>query len=293
MKIGLVYPQIEFGCDPRAIQDYAQSAEGLGFSHILAYDHVLGANPDRPGGWQGPYTFQDAFIEPMVLFTYMAAFTQKIEFTSGVIILPQRQTALFAKQAASLDVLCNGRLRLGLGIGWNEVEYNALNENFHNRGRRIEEQVEVLRRLWTQPLVRFEGRWHHIPDAGINPLPIQRPIPLWFGGSAEAVLRRAATLGDGWMPNYRRTADAAPALDLIARSLQDVGRNRSDFGIEARLAYGDGNPNTWLAILHEWQAVGATHFSFNTMGSGFDTPEKHLAAVETFAKVIGLASISE
>jgi probable F420-dependent oxidoreductase len=174
MKIGLVYPQIEFGSDPAAIRDYAQTAEGLGFSHVLAYDHVLGANPERPGGWNGPYTYQNTFIEPLVMFTYMAAFTRRIEFTTGIIILPQRQTALFAKQAATLDVLCGGRLRIGVGLGWNEVEYAALNENFHNRGRRIEEQVEVLRLLWTQPLVNFEGRWHHIQDAGLNPLPLQR-----------------------------------------------------------------------------------------------------------------------
>ena len=288
MKIGLVYPQIEFGSDPAAMRDYAQTAEGLGFSHILAYDHVLGANPERPGGWKGPYTYQNPFMEPLLLFTYMAALTQKIEFTTGVIILPQRQTALFAKQAATLDVLCNGRLRIGIGLGWNEVEYTALNENFHNRGKRIEEQVAVLRQLWTKPLVNFEGRWHHIQDAGLNPLPVQRPIPLWFGGSAEAVLQRTAAIGDGWMPNYRRVADAQLALDLIAGGLEAAGRRRSEFGIEARLSYGDGSPDTWLAILREWEAAGATHFSFNTMGSGFETPAKHLAAVRQFAKVLDL-----
>jgi probable F420-dependent oxidoreductase len=287
MKIGLVYPQIEFGSDPAAIRDYAQTAEGLGFSHVLAYDHVLGANPERPGGWNGPYTYQNTFIEPLVMFTYMAAFTRRIEFTTGIIILPQRQTALFAKQAATLDVLCGGRLRIGVGLGWNEVEYAALNENFHNRGRRIEEQVEVLRLLWTQPLVNFEGRWHHIQDAGLNPLPLQRPIPLWFGGHAEAGLRRAAAAGNGWMPNYRRVAEAHPALDLIDRVLAETGRSRADFGIEARLSYGDGNPDTWLAILQEWQAAGATHFSFNTMGSGFDTPAKHMAAIQQFAQAAG------
>lgn len=288
MKIGLVFPQIEFPSDPAAIRAYAQTAEQLGFTHILAYDHVLGANPDRPGGWQGPYTYQNPFQEPLTLFSYMAALTQRIEFTSGVIILPQRQTALFAKQAACLDVLSGGRLRVGLGLGWNQVEYAALNENFHNRGRRFEEQVQVLRLLWTQPLVNFRGCWHTILDAGLNPLPVQRPIPLWFGGHAEAVLRRVARLGDGWMPNYRSVLDARPALDQIGRFLDEAGRSWADLGLEPRLPYGDGSPDAWLKTIQEWQQAGATHLSFNTMGCGFDTPEKHLKAVRAFAAALGL-----
>ncbi len=223
LKIGLVYPQTEYGNDPLAIRDYAQTAEGLGFTHILAYDHILGANPERPGGWQGPYTYRHPFHEPLALFSYMAALTQTIEFTTGIIILPQRQTAVFAKQAATLDVLSGGRLRLGIGLGWNAVEYTALNEDFHTRGKRIEEQVEVLRLLWTQPLVSFKGRWHDIPDAGLNPLPLQRPIPLWFGGNADAVLQRTARLGDGWMPMYRSAAEARPGAGE-ARPLPGRGR---------------------------------------------------------------------
>ncbi|MBN2551100.1 MAG: LLM class F420-dependent oxidoreductase [Anaerolineales bacterium] len=288
MKIGLVFPQIEFPPDPLAIRDYAQTAEGLSFTHILAYDHVLGANPDRPGGWQGPYTYQDPFQEPLTLFSYLAALTQRIEFATGVIILPQRQTALFAKQAACLDVLSGGRLRVGLGLGWNQVEYAALNEDFHNRGRRFEEQVQALRLLWTQPLVNFRGRWHTIQDAGLNPMPIQRPIPLWFGGHAEAVLRRVARLGDGWMPNYRSALDARPALDQIGRFLDEAGRSWADLGLEPRLPHGDGNPASWLKTIQEWQGAGATHLSFNTMGCGFDTPEKHLQAVRAFAAALGL-----
>jgi probable F420-dependent oxidoreductase len=288
LKIGLVYPQTEYGHDPIAIRDYAQTAEGLGFNHILAYDHILGANPVRPGGWQGPYTYQHPFLEPLTLFTYMAAFTQKLEFATGVIILPQRQTAVFAKQAATLDVLCGGRLRLGIGLGWNAVEYTALNEDFHTRGKRIEEQVEVLRRLWTQPLVTFKGRWHEIPDAGVNPLPVQRPIPLWFGGTAEAVLQRTARLGDGWMPMYRTPNDALPALEKLARYRQEAGRASLPFGIEPRFSYADGDANVWLSLIQGWQAAGATHISFNTMGHGFDTPAKHLAAVRLLANAAGL-----
>lgn len=172
MKIGVVYPQTEFGSDPAAIRDYAQTVEALGYTHVLAYDHVLGANPNRPGGWQGPYTFETPFQEPFVLFAYMAAVTTALEFATGIIILPQRQTALVAKQSATLDVLSGGRLRLGIGLGWNEVEYMALNQDFHTRGRRMDEQIEVLLKLWTEPLVDFHGRYHTIPDAGINPLPV-------------------------------------------------------------------------------------------------------------------------
>ena len=288
MKIGLVYPQTEFSSDPAAIRDYALTAEGLGFSHILTYDHVLGANPERPGGWSGPYTYRHTFMSPLLLYSYMAAVTTKLEFVTGIVILPQRQTALFAKQAATLDVLCGGRLRLGIGIGWNQVEYRALNEEFTNRGRRVEEQVELLKLLWTQPLVDFKGRWHTIPDAGINPLPVQRPIPIWFGGHAEPVLRRVASLGDGWMPNYRKPAEAVPSLEAIERYLEEEGRSRDQIGVEPRLHFGDGDPNVWISTLKDWEQVGATHASLNTMGYGFDTPEKHIAAIRLFAKATGL-----
>jgi probable F420-dependent oxidoreductase len=289
MKFGAVYPQTEYGSDATAIRDYAQTVEGLGFNHILAYDHVLGANPDRPGGWQGPYTYESSFQEPLVLFAFMAGVTSKVEFTTGIIILPQRQTALFAKQAATLDILSGGRLRVGLGLGWNQVEYIALNQDFHTRGRRIEEQVTLLRKLWTQPLVNFSGRWHTMPDAGINPLPVQRPIPIWFGGHAEPVLKRAARLGDGWMPNYRRAADAQKALDILDQFLEEAGRRRSNLGIEARISFGNGNPDIWLERIEEWQNAGATHISINTMGSSLLKSDDHLAALQKFAKQVGIS----
>lgn len=289
MRIGLVFPQTELPSDPIVIRDYAQAAEGLGFTHLLAYDHVLGANPERPGGWQGPYTYRDPFQEPLTLFSFLAGVTQHLEFATGVIILPQRQTALFAKQAATLDMLSGGRLRLGVGLGWNPVEYVALNENFHNRGKRLEEQVEVLRLLWTQPLVNYSGRWHQIQDAGLNPLPVQRPIPLWFGGYAEAVLKRAARLADGWMPGFRHPSEAGPTLERLEGYLQEAGRSRAEFGLEPRLSYGDGRPETWQAIVEGWRLLGATHLSFNTMRAGFDTPQKHLQAAQAFARAVGLS----
>ena len=290
MKIGMVFPQTEIGNDPVIIRDYAQTTEGLGCSHVLVYDHVLGANPQRPGGWSGPYTYLTPFHEVFVLLGYLAAVTRQLGLATGVIILPQRQTALVAKQAASLDVLSGGRLRLGVGLGWNEVEYTALNENFHNRGKRMDEQVALMRRLWTDPLVDFQGKWHTIPDAGLNPLPIQRPIPIWFGGNAEAALRRLARLGDGWIALHRRAAEARPALAMLERFLEEAGRSRSQVGLEVRISYETGDPKAWETALREWQAEGATHISFNSMGSGFTTPQEHIQAIRKFAQVAGLTN---
>ena len=286
MNIGVVFPQTEFGNDPAAIKDYAQAAESLGYDHILAYDHVLGANPIRKGGWQGPYTYQDPFHEPFVLFGFMAGVTKEIEFVTGILILPQRETALVAKQAACLAVLSNGRLRLGMGIGWNKVEYEALNQDFHTRGKRIEEQVTLLRKLWSEPLVSFDGRWHRINDAGINPLPLQRPIPIWFGGHADAVLRRIARMGDGWLPNYRTVEDAAPSLELIDTYLAEAGRLRKDIGVEARLHIRLGNLETRLKQMAAWEKAGATHISLNTMGAGLRSPGEHIAAIREFAAAV-------
>jgi len=287
MKIGFVYPQTEFGNDPIAIRDLAQGAEELGFSHVLAYDHVVGVNPDRPG-WDGPYDFQTPFQSPFLLFSYMAGATTQLEFVTGILILPQRQTALVAKQAATLDVLSNGRLRMGVGVGWNKPEFTALGENFHDRGRRIEEQVQVLRELWTNPLVKYSGQWHTIPEAGINPLPVQQPIPIWFGGHSDAVLKRSAQLGDGWLPNYRSAEDARLSLAKIHGYLEQAGRDRSKFGVEARIRYADGNPSQWEQLLKDWRAAGATHISFNTMGAGLDSAEEHFEALRLMASSLNI-----
>lgn len=283
MRIGVVFPQTEFPADPTAVRAYGQAVEALGYSHILAYDHVLGANPERPGGWHGPYTYRDPFFSPFLLFSYLAGATENLEFVSGVFILPQRETALFAKQAATLDVLCQGRLRLGIGTGWNSVEYEALNQDFHMRGKRQEEQVTLLRKLWSEPLVKFQGRWDTIPDAGINPLPIQRPIPIWFGGHVDAVLRRIAKMGDGWMPGYRTAAAAAPALAQLDEQLAQYGRSRTDIGLEPRLQWREGSLPELVQQREEWRAAGATHLSINTMGSGFSSVQEHIDALRQFA----------
>lgn len=289
MQFGVVYPQTELPSDPVVIRDYAQTAEALNFSHILTYDHVLGANPDRPGGWSGPYTYRDSFQEPFTLYSYMAALTQRIQFVTGILILPQRQTALVAKQAAQVDVLSNGRFRLGIGNGWNKVEYVALNEEFHNRGRRIEEQVDVLRCLWTQERVSYHGRWHTIEDAGLKPLPVQRPIPIWFGGHADAVLQRTARLGDGWFPNYRTADLAREALDKLTQYAEENGRAPGAIGVEARIHAFQGGSETLLALVDGWRVAGATHVSFNTMGAGYTTPQQHLDALRAFATATGIA----
>ena len=288
MRIGVVFPQTEFGHDPIAVRDFAQTAEAVGYSHIVAYDHILGANPDRPGGWAGPYTYQSAFLEPFVLFSHMAAVTRRIEFAPGILILPQRQTALVAKQAATLDVLSGGRLRLGVGLGWNAVEYQSLGQDFHTRGRRLEEQVALLRSLWTQPLVTFEGRWDAIADAGLNPLPVQRPIPIWFGASADAALQRAARLADGWMmTGFKHPADARPSLAKLDAFLADAGRARSAFGVEARMAYGAGERSALEHELRDWEDLGVTHLALNLMGAGMQGPQPHLRALQAFAAILG------
>lgn len=290
MQIGVVYPQNEFPCDPVLIREFAQTAEDLGYTHILAYDHVLGADPEGYAPWRGPYTYQDPFMEPFSLFSYIAAATKRLGLVTGIVILPQRETALVAKQAATLDVLSNGRLRLGIGIGWNRVEYEALNKDFNNRGKRIEEQVTVLRQLWREPVVTFRGKWHSIVSAGLNPLPIQKTIPIWFGGHADAVLKRVAHLGDGWLPNYRTAAEAKPSLDKIARYLDDADRNWSDIGLEPRLYFDEGDINRWLKEISAWREAGATHLTFTSLRSGFREPQEHLNAIKQFAEVAGLSA---
>jgi probable F420-dependent oxidoreductase len=283
MRIGVIYPHFEYGSDPAAIRDFAQAAEDLGYDHIGADDHVIGPNPDRPGGWMGWVTYHTPFFEPFVLFSFMAAVTRRIEFATCVLLLPQRQTTLVAKQAAGLDLLSGGRLRLGIGLGWNEIEYISLGEEFHNRGRRIEEQIALLRRLWTEAHVDFHGSWHTIPDAGINPLPLQRPIPIWFGGQSEPVLRRAARVADGWMPLYATPEQARPGLELLDRCLKEAGRSRADFGLEARLGFGDG-PEVWERRFSAWKGVGATHISLVTTDCGLKTADAHINALRSFAQ---------
>ena len=217
MQLGAIFPQTEIGADPAGVRDFAQAAEDLGYEHLLVFDHVLGADASKRESWERPYSSVDMFHEPFVLFGYLGAITQKLEFVTGVLILGQRQTALVAKQAAEVDVLTGGRLRLGIGVGWNDVEYEGLNEDFTNRGRRSAEQIEVMRLLWTQEVVDYHGRYHNITHAGINPRPA-KSIPVWFGGGAPQVVRRIGRMGDGWFPQSGLTARAPNASPKCARS---------------------------------------------------------------------------
>jgi probable F420-dependent oxidoreductase len=288
MRIGVVFPQTEIGDDPIAIRDYAQAAEQLGYQHLLIYDHVLGASTANRPDWRGAYTSDTLFHEPFVLFGYLAGLTKRIELVTGVIILPQRQTALVAKQAAEVDVLSGGRLRLGVGIGWNEVEYQALGEDFHNRGARMEEQIAMLRALWTQPVVTFHGRWHQIEAAGIKPLPIQRPIPIWIGATADSAIERAGRISDGWFPQRRPDDQARAMLDRLRQAAVAAGRAADALGVEARLSISQVPEAEWTRYVEDWRGLGATHLCVNTMGAGLRSPQDHIHALRRVKDALGV-----
>src|SRR5437667_4819445 len=270
MQIGVTFPQTEIGADPAVIRDYAQAAQGMGYRHLVAFDHVLGADTTHRPGWRG-YTHRQMFHEPFVLFGYLAALTH-LEFVPAVIILPQRQTALVAKQAAEVDVLTAGKLRLGIGVGWNPVEYEALGMNFQARGHVVEEQIEVMRLLWSQEVVSYNGQYHTVTEAGLNPLPIRRSIPIWLGGSADVLLRRVARIGDGWFPQGQPDDHMRRLLERLISYITEAGRDPGAVGIEARVNPSEGNLDEWVRQTEGWPALGATHISLNTMGAGFNSP---------------------
>lgn len=290
MKIGAVFPHQEIGNDPVVIKDWAQTVEGLGYSHILAYDHVLSATHDNrnPPLW-GPYTEHDPFHELFVLFGFFAACTTRVELASGILILPQRQTSLVAKQAVEIDILSGGRLRLGVGTGWNYVEYDGLNENFKNRGQRQEEQVALLREFWSSPLVDFSGSHHRIDRAGLNPLP-GREIPIWFGGFVPAAFDRAARVGDGFIFGAGHQDNLA-AHELLQSSLSEHGRDASQFGIEALLNYQSGE-DAWRQEITDWQERGGDYVAMRAQrlrgqGDGLETPQDHIDALKTYWDKVG------
>jgi len=282
MRVGVTLPQTEMSSDPIAIRDYVQAVEQLGYDHIKSLDHVLGANAVSRPGWQGPYDHTDLIHEPFVLFGYLAAITQGIELVTGVVILPQRQTVLVAKQVAEIDVLSGGRMRLGIGIGWNDVEFEALGENFNDRGRRSEEQLEVLRALWTQELVTYDGKWHKITDAGINPLPIQRPIPIWIGGGAEPVLRRIARIADGWFPQLQPDDNGRAVISRLRGYASEAGRDPGEIGIDGTIAVLGRSEEEWMQDALAWRDIGVTHLSVATRGSGLAFPDGHLDLIRRF-----------
>jgi probable F420-dependent oxidoreductase len=272
VKIGVVFPQTEIGADPDVIAKFATTAESLGYDHLVAYDHVLGANTASRPDWQGPYTTESMFQEPLVLFSYLAGLTSTIELVSAVIILPQRQTALVAKQAACVDVLSKGRLRLGVGTGWNDVEYEALGANFHDRGLRSEEQIDLLRQLWRDDAISFTGKYHKITDAGLNPLPINKNIPIWLGGMASQVIDRVGRLADGWFPFVNKNLSAQ--IGQMRASAVNAGRDPDSIGVECIIP-----ADTDAERVKGLQDMGVTHVALVTMNQKLADPAAHLDAI--------------
>ncbi len=291
MRIGITFPSYEIGTDPGAVRAFAHAASALEYRHIVAYEHVAGAGHSRDetadGTVHGDYAYsRHPWHEPMVLFGYLAALTD-LELVTAVLIAPQRQTVLLAKQAAELDLLTQGKLRLGIGTGWNAVEYEGLGVPYQGRGKRFDEQIAVLRRLWSEPFTSFEGEYHRFGELGLNPLPASRSIPLWFGGASQVALRRAAREGDGWFPLGPPTEQMRETVRQLKDYVAEAGRDPASMGIEPRVNAQDGDVDEWLAQTHAWQALGATHISLNTLDAGFDSLDQHLQAMETYKHAVG------
>jgi probable F420-dependent oxidoreductase len=281
VEIGVVLPQTELGPSPHALRTYASTVESLGYRSLLAYDHVLGADPKVHEGWSGPYDVDTDFHEPMVLFGFLAGCTS-IELVSGIVILPQRQTALVAKQAAEVDLLTGGRFRLGVGIGWNHVEYEALGQEFTTRGRRIEAQVALLRRLWTERTVTSIDEFDTVTGAGLSPMPQQRPIPIWFGATVPKAFERAGRLGDGWFPPVQPGPKLDAALEHVRAGAMAAGRDPTSIGMQGRVDW-RGDADNLIAQVEHWRAAGATHLGVNTMGAGPGDVDGHLEVLSSIA----------
>jgi probable F420-dependent oxidoreductase len=285
VRVGAVFPQTESGTDVGAVREYLQAVERLGYVHLVAYDHVLGADRRTRPDWKGAYDASASFHEPFVLFGFVAALT-KLEVATGVIVLPQRQTALVAKQAAEVDILTGGRSRLGVGLGWNQVEFEALGMSFTNKNRRIEEQIALMRELWTKPVVDFEGRWHRVDRAGLSPLPVQRPIPVWMGGSADEALRRIARIADGWFAQHPPNDNGRATFERFRGYLREAGRDPTTFPIEGRVSISriPGGPDEWVKTARAFRDdLRCTHLEINTMGAGYASLGEHVKALERFA----------
>jgi probable F420-dependent oxidoreductase len=282
MQVGVVFPQTEIGPAVDAVRAYATRVEELGFAHVLAYDHVLGADPVAHAPWNGPYDVHTTFHEPFVLFGYLAALTS-LEMVTGVIILPQRQTALVAKQAAEVDLLTGGRFRLGVGVGWNAVEYEALGLSFETRGQRADEQIPLLRRLLTEESVTHDGAFDRVTAAGLAPLPVQRPIPIWIGGSSAPAYRRVGRLADGWFPQVPPGSRLDEALAIVDTAATEAGRDPATIGMEGRVSWTGAGVEKLLDQVGRWRDAGATHLSINTMNAGLGPVDGHLEVIETIA----------
>jgi probable F420-dependent oxidoreductase len=288
MDIGVVYPQNELRGDPTAVRRIGRAVEDLGFDHLLAYDHVLGAlHADRTPPLTGPYTEHDPFHDPFVMFAYLSAITERIRFATGVLVLPQRPTALVARQAADVDLLSGGRLRLAVGVGWNYVEYEALGQDFHTRGARQEEQIGLLRRLFTEPVVDFSGRFDRIDRASLVPKPTH-PIPIWLGGSGEVAFDRAARLADGFTFFGGGVARRTHDWKRLRNRVGGLGRSVEEFGADYVAIPRDGVGDL-RAEVDAWREAGGTHFSVVTMDLGFDSVDEHVGYLASVADLLSLS----
>jgi probable F420-dependent oxidoreductase len=285
LRIGAVLPHHEIGDDPGAIRSYVEGVEAMGIDHLLIYDHVLGAPRDRPDGFDGPYDVTTAFHEPMVFFGFVAALTTRVDLVTAILILPQRQTALVAKQAAELAVLSGDRFKLGVGVGVTQVEFDALGEDFHTRGRRQEEQVDLMRRLWTEDVISYDGEFHRFSDAGISPRP-SRPIPILFGGSAPAALDRCARLGDGWIPLGSPNEKSVARVAELRRLRQAADRPWEGFEIRAQAQYRGGTPDRWRSHADAWRDIGATHIAIATHNADPTDVDGHLDRIAEYRSAV-------
>jgi len=288
MQIGAVLPQTEIGTDMASVRDYAQAMQDLGYQHLVTSDHVLGADPDGHPGWSRPQRHTTVVHEPFVLFGFIAGVAPKLGLLSNVVIMPQRQTALVAKQAAQVDLLAEGRFRLGLGIGWNPVEFEGLNENFKNRARRFEEQVDLMRKLWSDQSISYKGEHHTVTAAGICPLPIQRPIPIWVGATAAAAVKRATRIADGYLPlaPIDGKGTFAETVERVHGWLREAGRDPATFGIEPRLNAATGTPDDWRKVVEEWRGLGATHIHVATNGGDLNGVDAHVERIRQAREVL-------
>ena len=293
MEVGVIFPQTEIEPDPLAIKDFAQAAEDMGYAYIFIADHVLGADPahhDFPA--LRTYNHKSVVHETMTLMGYLSAITEQVGLATGILILPQRQTVLVAKQAAEGDVLSGGRLRLGIGVGWNSVEFEALGEDFHNRGARSAEQIEVMRALWTQEVVDYHGKWHNISHAGLNPLPVQRPIPVFLGAGssatptiAEPVLKRVARIADGWCPNFGPDERGRAYVEKVHGYMLEMGRDSDKLQLDGRLRTSGKQPEDWIDEAKAWEELGARYLSIENRQGGLKTAGEHIEAMRRFKDV--------
>lgn len=291
-KVGATFPTREIGTDPIVIRDFVQAIEGMGYTHLVAHDQVIGANhASRPGWKDSPHSHESMFQEPLVLFSYLAGLTRTLEFFPGIIVLPQRQTVLFGKQVACLDNFCQGRLRLGVGAGMNTVDYEALGVNFQTRGVRMDEQIRVLRRLWSEPSISEDSEFHKITDAGISPHPLQNPIPLWIGGFSRAAMNRAARVADGWFPGFAHEV-ADEKIGELREAVTRAGRKPDEVGLENAIVLGrvtpPRTPEYAVAAADTWRKAGAVGVTFDTMMMGLSGAAQHLALFRRIAEMLEL-----